>query len=564
MGFIFYTALFLVSMVLTLVYTVIWHKHFNVHITLMFTIIPIACMGYVMLAQSDSINGALTANKIIYIGGCFLCLFILLIVLDMCRINVPRWVKISLIMFTVIVYLSVLTAGYSPIFYSETELVIKDDMPVIQKEYGIMHTVFYVMVIFYSLMSLAAIIFSFFRKKDVSRRIVYLLFALQLISVASYFVSKGETVGNIELVPLSYIIAQVIFLRITNRLCLYDITDSAADSLVQNGDTGLISFDYRFNYLGSNVTAKKIFPEINELRVDGTIMGKSSVSDTFLRWLGDFRRDNTKNKIYHKIGENIYCIDVNYLYDGKHRRGYQLYISDDTKNQQYIALIDSYNSDLREEVKQKTQHIVEMHDKLILSMATMVESRDNSTGGHIRRTSDVVRILVDEMKKDESLGLSEEFCRNIIKAAPMHDLGKIAVDDAILRKPGRFTDEEFEKMKAHAAEGAKIVHKILEGTDDINFHIIAENVAHYHHERWDGSGYPEHLEGDDIPFEARIMAVADVYDALVSKRVYKEKMSYEKANAIIMDGMGKHFDKRLEPYYVKVRPLLEAYYDAQE
>ena len=564
MGFIFYTALFLVSMVLTLVYTVIWHKHFNVHITLMFTIIPIACMGYVMLAQSDSINGALTANKIIYIGGCFLCLFILLIVLDMCRINVPRWVKISLIMFTVIVYMSALTAGYSPIFYSETELVIKDDMPVIQKEYGIMHTVFYVMVIFYSLMSLAAIIFSFFRKKDVSRRIVYLLFALQLISVASYFVSKGENVGNIELVPLSYIIAQVIFLRITNRLCLYDITDSAADSLVQNGDTGLISFDYRFNYLGSNVTAKKIFPEINELRVDGTIMGKSSVSDTFLRWLGDFRRDNTKNKIYHKIGENIYCIDVNYLYDGKHRRGYQLYISDDTKNQQYIALIDSYNSDLREEVKQKTQHIVEMHDKLILSMATMVESRDNSTGGHIRRTSDVVRILVDEMKKDESLGLSEEFCRNIIKAAPMHDLGKIAVDDAILRKPGRFTDEEFEKMKAHAAEGAKIVHKILEGTDDINFHIIAENVAHYHHERWDGSGYPEHLEGDDIPFEARIMAVADVYDALVSKRVYKEKMSYEKANAIIMDGMGKHFDKRLEPYYVKVRPLLEAYYDAQE
>lgn len=564
MGFIFYTALFLVSMVLTLVYTVIWHKHFNVHITLMFTIIPIACMGYVMLAQSDSINGALTANKIIYIGGCFLCLFILLIVLDMCRINVPRWVKISLIMFTVIVYLSVLTAGYSPIFYSETELVIKDDMPVIQKEYGIMHTVFYVMVIFYSLMSLAAIIFSFFRKKDVSRRIVYLLFALQMISVASYFVSKGETVGNIELVPLSYIFAQVIFLLIANRLCLYDITDSAADSLVQNGDTGLISFDYRFNYLGSNGTAKKIFPEINELRVDGTIMGKSSVSDTFLRWLGDFRRDNTKNKIYHKIGENIYCIDVNYLYDGRHRRGYQLYISDDTQNQQYIALIDSYNSDLREEVKQKTQHIVEMHDKLILSMATMVESRDNSTGGHIRRTSDVVRILVDEMKKDESLGLSEEFCRNIIKAAPMHDLGKIAVDDAILRKPGRFTDEEFEKMKAHAAEGAKIVHKILEGTDDINFHIIAENVAHYHHERWDGSGYPEHLEGDDIPFEARIMAVADVYDALVSKRVYKEKMSYEKANEIIMDGMGKHFDKRLEPYYVKVRPLLEAYYDAQE
>ena len=142
----------------------------------------------------------------------------------------------------------------------------------------------------------------------------------------------------------------------------------------------------------------------------------------------------------------------------------------------------------------------------------------------------------------------------------MHDLGKIAVDDAILRKPGKFEPEEFEKMKQHAAEGARIVHEVLKDTDDAYFHQIAENVAHYHHERWDGSGYPEGLQGLDIPMEARIMAIADVYDALVSKRVYKEKMSFEKADAIIMDGMGKHFDKRLEPYYMRARPKLEAYY----
>ena len=131
----------------------------------------------------------------------------------------------------------------------------------------------------------------------------------------------------------------------------------------------------------------------------------------------------------------------------------------------------------------------------------------------------------------------------MIKAAPMHDLGKIAVDDAILRKPGRFTPEEFEKMKAHAAEGARIVHEILKGTDDEDFQRIAENVAHYHHERWDGSGYPDGLKGEEIPLEARIMAIADVYDALVSKRVYKESMSFEKADAIIMEGMGTQFDK---------------------
>jgi putative two-component system response regulator len=146
----------------------------------------------------------------------------------------------------------------------------------------------------------------------------------------------------------------------------------------------------------------------------------------------------------------------------------------------------------------------------------------------------------------------------------MHDLGKIAVDDAILRKPGKFTVAEFETMKTHAAEGARIVHEILKGTDDLAFHLIAENVAHYHHERWDGSGYPEGLKGEIIPLEARIMAIADVYDALVSKRVYKEAMSFAQADTIMTESFGKHFDKRLEKYYDAARPLLEDYYSQAE
>ena len=142
----------------------------------------------------------------------------------------------------------------------------------------------------------------------------------------------------------------------------------------------------------------------------------------------------------------------------------------------------------------------------------------------------------------------------------MHDLGKITIDDAILRKPGRFTPEEFAVMKTHAEEGAKIVKQILEGSDDVDFTKIAVNVAHYHHERIDGSGYPDGLKGDEIPFEARIMAIVDVYDALVSKRVYKESMTFEEADKIILEGMGRHFDKRLEPYYLKARAKFEAYY----
>ena len=220
----------------------------------------------------------------------------------------------------------------------------------------------------------------------------------------------------------------------------------------------------------------------------------------------------------------------------------------------------NYNDELKKEVAQKTERIVALHDKLILSMATMVESRDNSTGGHIKRTSDVVRVLMDVIKENGVFELSEDYCEKVIKAAPMHDLGKIAVDDVILRKPGRFTPEEFEKMKTHAAEGAKIVRRILTDTDDEEFRQIAENIAHFHHERVDGSGYPEKLKGDEIPLEARIMALADVYDALVSKRVYKESYSFEKADRIILEGMGTQFDPALKKTYEIARPRLESYY----
>ena len=143
----------------------------------------------------------------------------------------------------------------------------------------------------------------------------------------------------------------------------------------------------------------------------------------------------------------------------------------------------------------------------------------------------------------------------------MHDLGKIAVPDAILQKPGKFTDEEYEKMKSHSAEGAKIVEEVLSEVDDLEFKKIAINVAHYHHEKWDGSGYPDHLHAEQIPLEARIMALADVFDALVSKRCYKESFSYDKAFQIIEESLGTHFDPILGKKFITCRNKLENLYD---
>ena len=238
---------------------------------------------------------------------------------------------------------------------------------------------------------------------------------------------------------------------------------------------------------------------------------------------------------------------------------YQRYVYADSA-EKLVVMQKNYNDDLQKEVELKTERILALHNQLILGIAMMIEGRDNSTGGHIRRTSKAIEILIDEIRKDDDFALTEEFCNNLIKAAPMHDLGKITISDAILCKPGKFTPEEYEVMKTHAAQGAKILHNILAESEDVKFRELAENVAHYHHEHFDGTGYPCGLRGEEIPLEARIMAVVDVYDALVSKRTYKERYSFDKANEIIVSLMGSQFDPRLNKYYQKARAKLESYY----
>ena len=564
-----YETLFLLSLLFSFIYLLMWRKHFNVNITVIFLITPIANLGHVFLDHATDVMSVSMALKFIYISGCFLPFFVTMCVLDICDINVNTAVRVIGFAVSSFLYASVLTIGYKPYYYKALYVHGSGAEKTIIKEYGPLHTVFYVVVSIYLLIGIFIIAHTYIKKKQISNTILRLMFLPALCSMLGYF-GNALTSRTVEVTPFTYVFAQIVYIFIVRRMSLYKVSDMVIESMVQSGDTGFISVDFKNHFLGANETAKNILPELRNLAVDQDISGVEELSKNLNHWIIHFKEDNTEKNLFIKRNpenedENeMFIVNTNYLYDGSRKCGYQIFLVDDTKNQKYIALLDKYNSELEEEVEKKTRHIVEMHDNLILSMATMVESRDNSTGGHIRRTSMGVRILMDEIKKDPSFNLTESFCKNIIKAAPMHDLGKVAVDDAILRKPGRFTPEEFEIMKSHAAEGAKIVHEILKDTDNEEFRIIAENVAHFHHERMDGSGYPEGLKGDEIPLEARIMAIADVYDALVSKRVYKEKMSFEEADKIMMESMGKHFDKRLEPFYVKARPVLESYYASLE
>ncbi len=565
----FYLSLFILSFILSGIYVLEWNKHYDVNITVIYTLIPICCFGYLAFFMSDNLKAMLISQKIIYLGGCFLTFFVTMCIINLCEIKISRYIRLLMFIISAALYGFVLTVGYAPYYYKDVYLGGANGMELI-KEYGPVHPIFYANLIIYFIFGISAIVYSFIKKNRISHQILMLLIIPELICFFGFF-GNILTGRKFDVMPLVYVLAQVVYLIIIRRMSLYNVIEMVIETMARTGEIGLISIDHKLNYLGSNETADKIFPELIDLKVDSKITSVDAFKENLVHWIEVFDKNNDlkKNLYLKKDPENeendkMYAVEINHLFDGLNKRGYQIYISDDTQNQKYIRLLDKYNNELEEQVEEKTAHIVEMHDNLILSMAMMVESRDNSTGGHIRRTSENVRILVDEIKKSKDMDLKDEFCKDIIKAAPMHDIGKIAVDDEVLRKPGRFTSEEYEKMKEHSAQGARIVHEILKDTDDNSFKKVAENVAHYHHERWDGTGYPEGLKGDEIPLEARIMAIADVYDALVSKRVYKDSMSFEDADRIIMEGMGTQFDKKLEKYYVNSRPRFEKYYSSQE
>jgi putative two-component system response regulator len=200
---------------------------------------------------------------------------------------------------------------------------------------------------------------------------------------------------------------------------------------------------------------------------------------------------------------------------------------------------------LEAEVLRRTREVVAIQDVTIFIMASLAETRDTDTGNHIRRTQHYVRVLAQKLKNHPRFSqyLDEACIDMLFKSAPLHDIGKVGIPDRILLKPGRFSPEEFEIMKTHTTLGRDTIeHAERAMGKSVKFLSCAKEIAYCHQEKWDGSGYPQGLAGEAIPISARLMAVADVYDALICRRVYKEAMPHEQAVQIIRAGAGNHFD----------------------
>nr|MCR5618768.1 HD domain-containing protein [Lachnospiraceae bacterium] len=213
-----------------------------------------------------------------------------------------------------------------------------------------------------------------------------------------------------------------------------------------------------------------------------------------------------------------------------------------------------------EDIKTKSEQIENLQSGLIYILADMVESRDKCTGDHIKKTAGYVRLILDLLKENEVYPgqVNDEYIQSVINSAPLHDLGKIKISDLILNKSAKLDDDEYENMKQHTLFGKDVIERAKMLSPGSDYLDEALNLATYHHEKWDGSGYPKGLKGEEIPLSARIMAISDVFDALLSKRSYKNPFTFEQAMNIIKEGSGTSFDPKLVELFVNNEERVKA------
>lgn len=523
-------------------------------------IVMINSLGRFLLAVSTTYEMARFANIMVYVGGCF-CPFMAVKILSMlCKMKIPKWVTFVMLSFSFIILLLVLTIGHSPIYYEYCYLVQKDGYSYLEKSYGPTHVIYPILMVTYVGVFISIMITALRKRKEISIRTVISIVILSVVVAASYIIEK-VTKSHISIISVGYLMATIFFMHMVSRINMYDLPSNVANTLDSMKEYGYVEFDSKYRVTGYNERIRELFPEVEKkwhidekIREDNSFLYKEVILWVLCRKPGE------KKTI--QVGDEHYEMSVRDIpYNNKPCVGYMLELVDRTGETKYMETMETYNEDLKKEVKRQTEHIAQMRDTMVVGLASMVESRDDSTGDHIKRTYQVMKTFSQHLMYHlDELGLEESFLEMVTRAAPMHDLGKIAIDDAILRKQGRLTAEEYEIMKQHPAEGAKIVSSILTGAEDPKFVEIATNVAHYHHEKWDGTGYPEGLKETEIPLEARLMAFADVFDAMVSKRCYKEGYSYDQVFQFIEESLGSHFDPNLGPYFIACRAELEEMY----
>ncbi len=459
--------------------------------------------GYFVEIVATTKEAALVGTKVCYLGKSFMPLLILMFVLNYCRINVSSITYAVLAFFHFGVWGLVLSCERHELFYTSIDFVDEGIFPHLVLGHGPMYYVFIGFAGVYFLVAAGCMLWRFRVEKNTRRKNQLLgMFATLLVAVAGLaFVVAGVT-GGFDTTALAYAIASLLLLWGMTRYDFLDIVVEAKEYCMNQLSEGLVVLDSEYQLLYENKLGTELVPEISK--------------DVFMQdYL--FKDD----RVYKPVRQE--------LEPQKGKKVYMCLFKDVTDSYHYEEHLEHEVAIQTSKVEERSRKMEQMSIQVVRALADTIDAKDKYTKGHSTR---VARYAVRLAKE---LGYSEEELSNLRNVALLHDIGKVSVPDSVLNKPDKLTDIEYEVIKSHAAVGGDILSNIavLPGLKE---------AARYHHERYDGKGYPEGLKGEEIPEIARIVCIADAYDAMSSRRVYRNSLSREKIREELVKGKGTQFD----------------------
>jgi HD-GYP domain-containing protein (c-di-GMP phosphodiesterase class II) len=541
------------------------YENIDIYYWTLVILIPVVVLGYWLKTRVTTVEGAKLCFCFIYIDSTVLLTAVIFNIMRFMGIAVKSWIKLVAYIVGFGHLFIIWLCFDNDLYYKNVTLIdtgLGTATKMVNGPLKIVHWIYLILVLG---IIIALMIMAIVRKGTYSRRTLTLYSLLTGVGILVYIIESILDVDFSNL-PALYVTADILIALNYDHAHTHDIACLISEQQKYHGTKGYVAFDLDRNFLSCNSKIYDFVPELKKQIVDENLPPDSELRSIFYSLIDDYRRDFKNVKKFDHDGRICQCeiSEFSIRKDGK-VQGYLFDIDDVTEEEKVLQVMKDYNTTLNKEVKIKTESIKNIQEKVVLGLANMVENRDNNTGGHVKRTSDLIKIVVNEAKRQGVYSISEQYAEDIVRAAPMHDIGKITIENSILCKPGDLTKEEFNIMKTHSVKSGEFVNLILKGVEEKHFVDVAYNVARYHHERWDGRGYPEGLVGEMIPLEARLMAIADVYDALVSQRYYKKPLKYEEAAKIMVEGMGSQFDPNMLSVFLGCRHELEEYYkDIQE
>lgn len=511
-------------------------SRFQIELILLMASTLVMFVGYTIELYATTPDVALIGTAVSYLGKPFAMLMSLVFIADVCGKPISRKAIVALFPICIFFFLIVFTNGTvnegHHLYYSSVDFNIDNIFSPLILEHGPLYWVYTVYLIGMFITILVYIIRAIKanNSKSMNRQLILLMAMVgsAIVGYALFFtgVTKGYDT-TMTGAGVGTLFLTIVFFRYK----LYDSLTLAKEYALQNASAGLLVLNENNQSVYANDMVEKLLDgKFTKDELTNLPTGKRNVEK------GDFVYEVTKNAIEKRgvcYGQTVEINDITAQY--------------------------RYNARLEHDVEERTREIVSIQRSAITSFAGIVEARDSSTGAHIKRMSNIVGLISRELRKTEKYSniLDDEYILRLTEVAPLHDVGKISIPDAILTKPAKLTDDEFEVIKQHPAIGEQILKEWLTGVQQDDYVQLACAVARHHHEKWNGCGYPDKLTGTDIPLAARIVAIADVYDAIRSERCYKAAMTKDEAREVIIDGNGTHFDPDIVAAFLKVLPQIE-------